>query len=597
MVGWLGWLLPGMVLSSSAAERIYVSYSVLERSVSVKSLETYAKQGKIVDEDLAVYAQYANPKELEQLRNVLTSKADVDAVAVSQFLYSPQGVNLLKRFGQVIQPESRQSESNYKAIRAALIGAAVDKEGLTLLNFLRKFPTRGLRVDVERGLEIASTLEKLVNQTRRATAVIIEQSTVERGGEGAIAPKLTEDLRSRGPFRWKKQSLEPLLIDPNLQSTPSSPSRDNNQSLPTKTSTPGRQIQVDIYFPELNQAQLPKKLPVIVISHGLGSDRTAFAYLAQHLASYGFAVLVPEHPGSNTKQFEALLRGVASEVAEPSEFIDRPLDITAVLNNIELRAKSDPSFLGRLNLQQVGVIGQSFGGYTALALGGAPINMLELESGCQDLENTLNLSLLLQCRAFDLKKIKNQTEINLHDSRVKAVIALNPFTSKVFGQTSLNQIKIPTMIVSGNGDTVAPALLEQIQPFTELSIPNKYLILAEGGTHFSFVSGGSQGGVTVTLPPELAGPNPATARRYVNALSVAFFKTYLENKLVYQNYLSATYANDISENALPVSLVRSLTPNQLTQVLESEKNAPVASLSQSRKSDGGSQNPGEGIEN
>jgi predicted dienelactone hydrolase len=573
-VGCGGGLLPGLALPSLAADRIYVSYSVLERSISVKSLETYAKQGKIVDEDLAVYAQYANPKDLEQLRTALTSKADIDAVAVSQFLYSSQGENLLKRLGQVIQPESRQSD--YKAIRAALIGAAVDPEGLTLLNFFRKFPTRSLRIDVERSLEIASTLEKLVNQTKRATLAIIEQSTLEMGREGAIAKKLTEDLRTPGPFKWKKQTVP--LVDPSRGSTPSSPTSGTIQPFPIQTETSGRLIPVDIYLPNSGQAKLPKTLPVIVISHGLGSDRTTFAYLGSHLASYGFAVLIPEHPGSNARQFEALLRGVANELAEPAEFVDRPLDVTFLLNEIERQATTNSFLRGRLNLQQVGVIGQSFGGYTALALAGAPINLQELHTGCTDLANTLNLSLLLQCRALLLE----QNETALRDSRVKAVIALNPFTSEVFGQASLNQIKIPTMIVAGNGDTVAPALLEQIQPFTELSRDDKYLVLMDGGTHFSFLSSGSQSGITVSLPVEVAGPNPAVARRYLDALSVAFFKTYLANKPAYQAYLSASYTTDISEDSMPISLVRSLAPNQLAQALNGGQTARAISASQSR---------------
>ncbi len=59
----------------------------------------------------------------------------------------------------------------------------------------------------------------------------------------------------------------------------------------------------DIYLPV---AQTPRQ--IIVISHGLGSDRTSFAYLAEHLASYGFVVAVPEHPGSNSKQHTSIIR-------------------------------------------------------------------------------------------------------------------------------------------------------------------------------------------------------------------------------------------------------------------------------------------------
>ena len=61
------------------------------------------------------------PTQLKQLKSVLVARADVDLVAVSQFLYTPQGEVLLKRLGQVIQPESRDSGSSFKAIRAALI--------------------------------------------------------------------------------------------------------------------------------------------------------------------------------------------------------------------------------------------------------------------------------------------------------------------------------------------------------------------------------------------------------------------------------------------------------------------------------------------
>jgi predicted dienelactone hydrolase len=121
------------------------------------------------------------------------------------------------------------------------------------------------------------------------------------------------------------------------------------------------------------QLSLLSQSPVIVISHGLGSDRTSFEYLAQHLASYGFAVAVPEHPGSSAEQLRSLLAGRAKTVAEPNEFINRPLDIKYLLNQLARLDASNSSF--QLNLQQVGVIGQSFGGYTALALAVCSLNV------------------------------------------------------------------------------------------------------------------------------------------------------------------------------------------------------------------------------
>jgi predicted dienelactone hydrolase len=167
-------------------------------------------------------------------------------------------------------------------------------------------------------------------------------------------------LRQRGSFSYSKQSF--TLND--LR---------RNRTFP-----------VDLYLPTSSSGLAP----VIVISHGLGSDRQTFAYLATHLASYGFAVAVPEHPGSNAEQVRALINGFVSEVASPQELIDRPLDIKFLLDELKR------SYGGQLNLQQVGVLGQSFGGYTALALAGAEINFEQLQQDCGPENNSLNLSLL-----------------------------------------------------------------------------------------------------------------------------------------------------------------------------------------------------------
>jgi predicted dienelactone hydrolase len=558
-LGALGCLI-AIPTSVRAAERVYVSYGILERSIPVSSLEAYARDGTI-DDDLAVYAQYGDAKQLKQLKSVLLARADVDLVAVSQFLYTPQGEVLLKRLGEVIQPESR--DSGFKAIRAALILAAADANGLTLLNILRHFPTRGLRIDVARSLQIAASLEQLVNQTKRATAVVLQTAQQEEATE-TIAVNQLPDLRQRGSFTWQKQTLP--LVDPSrsaeinpMVSTATPSLGRTTPPVPLSGTVSGRSIPVDLYLPT-QKASSSAPVPIVVISHGLGSDRSTFAYLATHLASYGFAVLVPEHPGSNAARLQALINGAASEVSEPIEFINRPLDITFVLNQVEALVKATPNLRGRLNFQQVGVLGQSFGAYTALVLAGAPINPQQLQANCQNLEDTLNLSLLLQCRAIDLK----QPEPVLQDPRVKAIIAINPITSAVLGQASLSQIKVPAMIVSGNGDTIAPAVTEQIQPFTWLTAENRYLVLLQGGTHFSTLDSSSSPDA-IPLPAEVVGPNPTIARRYMNALAVAFFQTYIGNQAAYRSYLSASYSRAISETLMPVSLVNTLPADQSAQ--------------------------------
>ncbi|MGM3307413.1 alpha/beta hydrolase [Anabaena sp. WFMT] len=523
-------LLPGLTAYPVlGAERLTLSAGILEESIPIDSLEKYAKTGEI-DDDLAVYAKYANQTQLTQLRKVLVTSIPLNIVNISQFLYTSIGERLLERLGEVIQTESRLS--GFYAIRAALILAATEPNNLTLLNILRKFPTRSISINLDRSLEIAATLQDLVNKTQNAVAHINEKSQLKSTTSNPTAGLLA-DIKKLGNFTWKKQTI--TLND-----------QFRNRIFPA-----------DIYLPDVLNPR-----SIIVISHGLGSDRSSFAYLAEHLAQSGFVVAVPEHPGSNSEQLQALLAGKSQTVTSPREFIDRPLDVKYLLDELTRLSQNNPAFQGRLNLQQIGVIGQSFGGYTALALAGAKINFEQLKKDCPDIKNSLNLSLLLQCLAINLPNI----EYNLFDPRVKAVIAIDPINSSIMGSASLSQIKIPVMIISGSADTIAPALPEQIIPFTWLTTPNKYLVLINGGTHFSTIA--ESPNTVVPLPIQVIGLYPELARSYVKALSVPFLQTYVAEQQSYLPYLSADYVNTISQQPLPLSLVKSLTLEQLQEAFK-----------------------------
>ncbi|MBR8833729.1 MAG: alpha/beta hydrolase [Stigonema ocellatum SAG 48.90 = DSM 106950] len=519
----IGLLLPTFIIRPVlGAERLKFSYGLLEQSISINSLETYAKTGK-VDDELSGYIKHSDKKNLPQLRQVLLTPIPLNVVQVSQFLYTPIGETLLAKLGQVIKQESRIS--GFYAIRAALILSAADPNGFTLLSVLRKFPSKAINIDLARSLEIANQFKNLVNQTQKAVALINQQSSFEATTTPVPTNASKTNLIRPGSFKWQKQTIN--LNDISRL----------------------RKFPADIYLP-----QAPNLRPVVVISHGLGSDRTSFAYLAEHLASYGFVVAVPEHPGSNAQQLQALLAGRAQEVTRPREFVDRPLDVKYLLDELTRLSQSNPAFQGHLNLQHIGVVGQSFGGYTALALAGAPINFQELKKNCPHSDDSLNVSLLLQCLAINLPP----SIYNLSDARVKAAIAIDPVDSTIMGQASLSQIKIPVMIVAGSADTVAPALPEQIQPFTWLTTQNKYLALINGATHFSTIGDSPTPGA-IPVPEQVIGSNSALARRYVNVLGLAFFQTYVAQQPNYVRYLGANYINTISRVPLTLSLVRSLS--------------------------------------
>jgi predicted dienelactone hydrolase len=302
---------------------------------------------------------------------------------------------------------------------------------------------------------------------------------------------------------------------------------------------------------------------VVVISHGLGDNRYSYDYLGRYLAQQGFVVAVLDHPGSNSDQILSLLTGFSSNLVSDEEFIQRPQDITALLDTLESQLANNSVWRDRVDFQNVGVVGQSFGGYTALALGGATLQPDALANLCAPQVVPVNPSLLLQCQAVSIP-----TAPDLQDDRVQAVLAINPVGSALLGPNGYGNIDVPTLMVAGVADTVAPALPEQIRPFSWLQTPERYLVVIGNATHFSMIDAEAED-ASVALPPGVIGPNPQITQAYLEVLSLGFFKTYLEGDSRYQTILTSRYLQDslATDPFVPISLIRDLPPGMLEQAL------------------------------
>lgn len=533
-----------------AAERVYALFGPVGASVSIESIEHFARTGESTG-DMAFYARYLDPPQLTQLRDLLNARLDVGPVAVSQFLFSPQGDSVLRQLTRVARTKSGAASD--LALRGAIVLAAADPQGLTLLNVLRYYPTEELRLNLQEALAILRDLEVAVADRQMALKTVLSQTAIERD-RAPLPNQAQPDLSLPGP--WAVVRSERWLNDG-----------------PDATR---RRFQVDFYWPK----QATGALPVVVISHGLGSDRNTYRYLAQHLASYGWVVAVPDHPGSDRRFLDSLLAGEASEVSEPQEFFDRPADVndvlallaregTAGLDNDKDPKRDDRHFepVNRpedrrfsLDLDHVAIIGQSFGGYTALALAGANLDFDHLRQSCSgDHQTFSNASLLLQCRALAVAPRNGPTLVSQRNPQIKAALAINPFTSGVFGDRGLASLAIPTAIVTGSDDPIAPAVPEQIGPFARLDRPDKWLVLLAGGTHFSTL--GSTGDETIQFPPWVVGPRPDQAQRYIKAFATAFLKRYLNGDRTVEPLLSAAWAAAVSQPELPLAIVREVDPS------------------------------------
>ncbi len=528
----------------SAAERVTLHYPPFKDfSISVDSLDRFARSGKLPLE-LAPYVKQATPAQLQQFRQTLQQRYDVSPTYVTQVIESPLVKPLLERLGGVIQSDNLTNGK--QSISTALIRSAADKrQGLTPINFLRRFPARQLNLNLNEGFAIYANFTELLKQ-RDATLGAIDRLASAEAATDRTDYTSKLDLRQAGEFRWQKRRFN--WLDRVRQ----------------------RRVPGDLYLP---QPIADEPIRLIVISHGVAEDRNAFSYLAKHLASYGFAVAAIEHVGGDANRFRQYFSGLAPAPAA-TELLQRPRDVSFLLDELQRQSATDRS-LAQINLQQVGAIGHSLGGYTTLALAGAQIDFDRIQQSCNP-NRSLNLSVLLQCRA---KEIAPKV-YTLQDPRIAAIFAINPLGNTIFGQQGISKIRVPTFLMGSSDDVVTPAVPEQIYPFTWLQTPDKYLTILNKGTHFSAPSVNKSDAV-FPVADSLIGPEPKLAQTYVKALNVAFFQTYLANRREYRSYLNAAYADKLNSTlpklnpaatgdraSLSIELVSASASEPIAQILD-----------------------------
>lgn len=520
-------------VTAQAAERVEFGINPITLGVSVKELETYGKE-KRAGKELDSFLKLTTEEDRTYIHQLLTVRSEFTSLQISQLLNSAMGGKILTYLGDLVPFISRDAtgemhkSNGAEAIRTGLVLAAGDPDGLSLVNFLRKYPNPTIHLDVEKGFEITNKIEKLSKETKSMVSGVKKLSTELAQAEPKIDLKKLADLTVAGQYRVKLQT-EVL-----------------------KDSKRNRRFVADFYLPQ----GLPQAASVVVLSHGLSSDRQHFAVIARHLASHGFVAVTIDHPGSDLAKLQNLLKGLTSEIFDVSEFIDRPKDISYVLDDLAQR------FPGAVNIQQAGVIGHSFGGYTALALAGATIDFDYLTRGCSQGIDSGNASLLLQCEALKLPR----QPYNFRDDRIKFALAINPIDGSIFGPKGIAKIKIPVAVVAASDDTVASAVPEQVKPFSWMTAPQRYLFVVEGVGHTTDVRSFAKIFVPdFDLFTPAKGADPL--KKYSHTFILALLQTHLNNQTAYRPYLQTGYVNAISAAPNKLTMLRSLTPQQFNNIL------------------------------
>ena len=311
---------------------------------------------------------------------------------------------------------------------ALVVERAASRGDLTLLALLRAIPGDAVTVDLERAVAL---LRRMKNQQQLAGRLVASTPPVAASAQ----------LAAPGP-REPQRSTRTLPV--------------SHRPAP---------LELVIYGPSASPGGAPRAL--VVISHGLWDGPDNFEGWARHLASHGYTVVLPRHPGSDASQQRAMLSGQVPPPS-PEELALRPKDVSAIADAMAAD--------GRLV-----VIGHSWGATTALQLAGATPSSTQLRQRCSQLDDPArNLSWVLQCSFMS-----SADRSGLGDQRVIAVAAVSPPLNLLFDHGAARAMHARTLLVSGSLDWVVPPDVEAIEPFGRSTPGGHQLVLVAGGDHFN----------------------------------------------------------------------------------------------------------------
>ena len=224
-----------------------------------------------------------------------------------------------------------------------------------------------------------------------------------------------------------------------------------------------RDVPLKIYYPKESGEE---RYPVLLFSHGAGGSRDGYGYLGRYWAEHGYIVLHPTHLGSDRSLLKKGrifydLRALRGMVRDKNNLLNRPKDITFLLNTLPQLEELVPALKGHLDPTRIGVGGHSFGAYTSVAVAGA-------------------------------KVYGNLGEPALFaDNRVQAFLVLSPQGPGgwAFKEDSWDSIRRPMLMMTGTQDKgfeSGEPYQWRLKAYEHLRPGHKYLAVILGANHMDF---------------------------------------------------------------------------------------------------------------
>ena len=193
---------------------------------------------------------------------------------------------------------------------------------------------------------------------------------------------------------------------------------------------------------------------LVVFSHGSGGNPWVHADLAQRMVEAGFVVAMPLHRGDNYRD---------TSTPGPESWRRRPAEVSRAIDAVAASSQFGPM----LQLDRVGVAGQSAGGHTALSLAGGVWSAARFVAHCQaHMAEDFNacvgtytrltggwLDSLKKASASGVlrQRFNDPEPVSAHDPRIAAAVAGVPAAAD-FDLDSLRHPRVPLGLVTAGQD-------------------------------------------------------------------------------------------------------------------------------------------------
>ena len=150
---------------ANSAEEIKITYSIFSRTIKVKSLKTFAEEGKSTRKLKRILKATGSPN--KEIRKVLNRDFEVPITIASKLVYSEIGNVFLTRLSSIIHPPRATDErTGMLALRASVIqGINLGNGKINLIKFFEGYPTKTVILDV-------SALSKVMNKVESISELL-----------------------------------------------------------------------------------------------------------------------------------------------------------------------------------------------------------------------------------------------------------------------------------------------------------------------------------------------------------------------------------------------------------------------------------------